>query len=170
MNVNFSFVCPCWTGRFITTYSAILLILVAFLEAQINFCFLSRSQTKHKKEKYARKSRRPQYVDNDQTADLEYVIPKVCEIFYIIPSRKRKDISNDDILVCVFVENRNERQSKTINGYKRPSLCKILGIWRNWRSVSSGGRRWKRQRWQWWWFVFGVNLFINLTNACEHFK
>lgn len=66
------------TGRFITTYSAILLIIVAFVEAQINFCFLSRSQMKHKKEKHSRKSRRPQqYIDNDQTADLEYVIPKV---------------------------------------------------------------------------------------------
>lgn len=66
-------------GRFITTYSAILLILIAFIEAQINFCFLSRSQTKHKKEKHSRKTRRPQqYIDNDQTADLEYVIPKVC--------------------------------------------------------------------------------------------
>lgn len=65
-------------GRFITTYSAILLILIAFIEAQINFCFLSRSQTKYKKEKYSRKSRRPQqFIDNDQTADLEYVIPKV---------------------------------------------------------------------------------------------
>lgn len=54
------------------------MILVAFVEAQINFCFLSRSQMKHKKEKHARKSRRPQqYIDNDQTADLEYVIPKV---------------------------------------------------------------------------------------------
>lgn len=65
-------------GRFITTYSAILLILIAFIEAQINFCFLSRSQTRYKKEKYSRKSRRPQqFIDNDQTADLEYVIPKV---------------------------------------------------------------------------------------------
>ena len=75
------------TGRFITTYSAILLIIVAFVEAQINFCFLSRSQMKHKKEKHSRKSRRPQqYVDNDQTADLEYVIPKAS--FNTIPKKK----------------------------------------------------------------------------------
>lgn len=69
-------------GRFITTYSAILLILVAFVEAQINFCFLSRSQSKHKKEAFPRKTRRPQqYVDNDQNADLEYVIPKVSRFY-----------------------------------------------------------------------------------------
>lgn len=58
-----------------------MLIIVAFIEAQINFCFLSRSQLKHKKEKHARKSRRPQqqYIDNDQVADLEWNIPKVCK-------------------------------------------------------------------------------------------
>lgn len=73
---------PLATGRFITTYTAILLILVTFLEVQINFCYLSRSQMKYKKEKYSRKSRRPpQYVDTDQNADLEYVIPKVCKMF-----------------------------------------------------------------------------------------
>ncbi|XP_031620984.1 ras guanine nucleotide exchange factor Q-like [Contarinia nasturtii] len=67
-------------GRFITTYTAILLILVTFLEVQINFCYLSRSQMKYKKEKNSRKSRRPQqYIDTDQNADLEYVIPKKVE-------------------------------------------------------------------------------------------
>lgn len=122
-------------GRFITTYSAILLILIAFIEAQINFCFLSRSQTKYKKEKYARKSRRPQqFIDNDQTADLEYVIPKVS-------AHRTTNILNESVSYFTFfvlvsslfffsvrTENRNQWKSKTINGYNCTGLCKIVGF------------------------------------------
>lgn len=91
-----------WTGRFITTYSAILLIIVAFIEAQINFCFLSRSQLKHKKEKHARKSRRPQqqYIDNDQVADLEWNIPKVCKRNHMVEIREKWN----DMIAHIFVE------------------------------------------------------------------
>lgn len=51
--------------------------MVAFVESQITFCFLNRSQIIRKKEKCNRNNRRGQYIDNDQAADLEYVIPKV---------------------------------------------------------------------------------------------
>lgn len=105
------------TGRFITTYSAIFLIIVAFVEAQINFCFLSRSQMKHKKEKHSRKSRRPQqYIDNDQTADLEYVIPKVCFAKFQNNASK-KNVKIKQSFLCfqkkqqntlLFVESRDE--------------------------------------------------------------
>lgn len=73
-----------FSGRFITTYSAIFSILIAFIESQISFCFLSRSQTRRKKENFLKKPQRAAlaYVDNDQNADLEYVIPKVCFVFF----------------------------------------------------------------------------------------
>lgn len=66
------------TGRYITTFTAIVSIIIAFVESQITFCLLNKSQLVRKKSKINRKNRRAQYVDTDQTADLEYVIPKVC--------------------------------------------------------------------------------------------
>lgn len=67
----------CFVGRLITTVTAIALVLVAFLESQINFYLLNKSQTARKKQRAAERKNRKLYVVNDQSADLEYVIPKV---------------------------------------------------------------------------------------------
>lgn len=66
-------------ARYITTFAAIISILIAFVESQITFCILNKSQLARKRSKCNR-NRRGQYVDNDQAADLEYVIPKVTKI------------------------------------------------------------------------------------------
>lgn len=64
-------------GRLITTLTAIALVVIAFLESQINFFLLNKSQIAHRKLKRAERKNRILYAVNDQSADLEYVIPKV---------------------------------------------------------------------------------------------
>lgn len=66
-----------FVARYLTTFTALISIVIAFVESQITFCLLNKSQIARKKSKCNRKNRRGQYVDNDQAADLEYVIPKV---------------------------------------------------------------------------------------------
>lgn len=61
----------------ITTVAALLLIIVSFIEIQVNFYLLNKSQIAHKKRRNAERKNRQLYVVNDQSADLEYVIPKV---------------------------------------------------------------------------------------------
>lgn len=61
----------------ITTIAALVLIIVSFIETQINFYLLNKSQIAHKKRRNAERKNRQLYVVNDQSADLEYVIPKV---------------------------------------------------------------------------------------------
>lgn len=61
----------------ITTVTAIALVLVAFLESQINFYLLNKSQVARKHQRSVERKNRILYVVNDQSADLEYVIPKV---------------------------------------------------------------------------------------------
>lgn len=58
---------------------------------------------KHKKEKHARKSRRPQqqYIDNEQVADLEWNIPKVCKRNHMV---KITEKWNDMIAHLIFIE------------------------------------------------------------------
>lgn len=63
-------------GRIITTVTAIALVIIAFLESQINFYLLNKSQTAKKKLRIAERKNRILYGVNDQSADLEYVIPK----------------------------------------------------------------------------------------------
>lgn len=63
------------TGHYCTTITALISIIVAFIESQITFCFLNRSQIVHRKEKCLRKNHRTQYID-DVNADEEYIIHK----------------------------------------------------------------------------------------------
>lgn len=62
-------------GRLITTVTAITSVLISFVESQISFCLLNRMQLSYNKAKFTKGKSR--YVDTDQSADLEYVIPKV---------------------------------------------------------------------------------------------
>lgn len=66
------------TARLITTGTAALLVCVAFAEAQLNFYLLHRCQRAHRRRRSAERKTRQLYAGNDQSADLEYVIPKVC--------------------------------------------------------------------------------------------
>lgn len=66
------------TGRLITTGTAVLLVVVTFIEAQLNFYLLHRCQRARTKRRRAERKNRQLYGSgNDQSADLEYVIPKV---------------------------------------------------------------------------------------------
>lgn len=61
-------------GRIITTSTAIVSVVIAFIQSQITFCLLNRSQIAQRN---TRRANRNLYIDNDRYVDLEYVIPKV---------------------------------------------------------------------------------------------
>lgn len=68
-------------GRLITTITAITSVLISFVESQISFCLLNRMQISHNKAKKLKRAKN-RYIDTDQSADLEYVIPKVLSFFF----------------------------------------------------------------------------------------
>lgn len=57
--------------------TALAMILLTFIGTQISFYLLNKSQRAQKIRKCAERKNRQLYVVNDQSADLEYVIPKV---------------------------------------------------------------------------------------------
>lgn len=65
------------SARSITTGTALLLVCVSFVEAQLNFFLLHRSQRERRRRRQAERKARQMYAGNEQSTDLEYVIPKV---------------------------------------------------------------------------------------------